>query len=93
MEANTIFDNLIIQNEGLTAYIPSFMDIKKGVIKDVPEDMELENLMQQLNSDKHNKHPIPFQITDAVRLKMKVKETNEEPERERWVRKESRAEM
>jgi hypothetical protein len=39
--------------------------------------MELENLMQKLNSDDHNTHPIPFHITDAVRLKMRVKETNE----------------
>jgi hypothetical protein len=45
--------------------------LKKGVIKDVPEDMELENLMQRLNSDKHNKHPIAFQIIDAVRLTLR----------------------
>jgi hypothetical protein len=55
----------IIQNEGQTAYILRYMVIKKGVIKDVAEDMELENFMQQLNSDNHNKHPIPFQITDT----------------------------
>jgi hypothetical protein len=72
MEANKVLDSLIIQNEGLTAYIPRYMVIKKGVIKDVPEDMELENFMQQPNSDNHNKHPIPFQITDAVRLQMRV---------------------
>jgi hypothetical protein len=65
--------------------------IKKGIIKDVLEDMELENLMQQLNSDIHNKHPIPFQIFDAVRHKMRVKETKEETEGERQVWKESRA--
>jgi hypothetical protein len=53
--------------------------------------MELENLMQQLNSDKHNKYSIPFQIIDAARLKMRVKETNEETKKERWVWKESRA--
>jgi hypothetical protein len=35
--------------ERLTAYIPMYMVIKNGVIKDVPEDMELENLMQQQN--------------------------------------------
>jgi hypothetical protein len=67
------------------------MVIKKGVIKDVPEDMELENLKQQLNSDNQNKHPTPFQVIDAVRLKMRVKETNEETKEERWVWKESRA--
>jgi hypothetical protein len=49
MEANKGLDSPIIQNEGLTAYIPRYMDIKKGVIKDVPEDMELGNLTQQLN--------------------------------------------
>jgi hypothetical protein len=59
------------------------MVIKNGVIKDVPEDMELENLSQQLNSGNHNKHSIPFQVIDAVRLKMRVKETNEETEGER----------
>jgi hypothetical protein len=53
--------------------------------------MELENLMQQRNSDNHNKHPIPLQINDAERLKMRVKETNEETKGERWVTKESRA--
>jgi hypothetical protein len=53
--------------------------------------MELENLMQQLNSDNHNKHPIPFQINDTVRLKIRVKETNEESKGERWVWKELRA--
>jgi hypothetical protein len=47
--------------------------------------------MQQLNSDNHNKYPIPFQITDAVRLKMRVKETNEEAKGERWEWRESRA--
>jgi hypothetical protein len=62
-----------------------------GVIKDVPEDMELENLTQQLNSDNQNKHPIHFQVTDTVTLKMTVKETNEETKEERWVSKESRA--
>jgi hypothetical protein len=58
------------------------MVIKKGVIKDVSEDMELENLMQQLNSNNQNKHPIPFQVIDAVTLKMRVKETNEETKEE-----------
>jgi hypothetical protein len=47
------------------------MVIKKGVIKDVPEDMELENLMQQFNLDNQNKHPIPFQITATVRQESK----------------------
>jgi hypothetical protein len=61
------------------------MLIKKRVIKDVPEDVELENLMQQLNSDNQNKHPIPFQIIDEIRLEMKVKETNEETEEKIWV--------
>jgi hypothetical protein len=51
--------------------------------------MELENLMQQLNSYNHNKHRIPFQIIDSVKLKMRVKETNEETKEERWT--ESRA--
>jgi hypothetical protein len=63
---------------------------KNTVIKEVPEDMEVENLMQQLNSDNHNKHPIPFQINDAVRLKIRFKETKKETEGERWVSKESR---
>jgi hypothetical protein len=45
MEANKVLGNPIIKNEGLIAYIPRYMVIKKGVIKDVPEDMELENLM------------------------------------------------
>jgi hypothetical protein len=62
MEANKALDSPIIQNEGLTAYIPRYMVIKKRVIKDVPEDMELENLMQQLNSDNHNRLLIPFQV-------------------------------
>jgi ribosomal silencing factor RsfS len=52
--------------------------------------MELENLMQQFNSDNH-KHSIPFQVTDAAKLNVIVKETNEETEKERWVLKESRA--
>jgi hypothetical protein len=78
MEANKVWDSPIIQNEGLTAYIPRYMAIKKGVNKDAPEDMELENLMEQLNPDNHNKHPISFQIIDATRLNMRVKETNEE---------------
>jgi hypothetical protein len=56
MEENIDLDSSIIENEGRTAYIPRYMFIKKGVIKDVPEDMELENLMKQLNSDNHNKH-------------------------------------
>jgi hypothetical protein len=59
------------------------MVIKKGVINDVPEKMEVENLMQQLNSDNSNKHPIRFQIIDAVTLKLRVKETNEETDREK----------
>jgi hypothetical protein len=53
--------------------------------------MELDYFMQQLNSDNHNKNAIPFEIIDAVRLKMRAKETNEKPEAERWVWKESRA--
>jgi hypothetical protein len=65
MEANKVLDSPIIQNEGLTAYIPRYMVIKKGVIKDVPEDMELGNLTQELNSDNQNKHPTPFQVIDA----------------------------
>jgi hypothetical protein len=91
MEANKALDSLLIQNEGLIAYIPRYMVIKKGVIKDIPEVTELEKLMQQLNSDNQNKHSIPFQVIDAVRLKMRVKETNEENKEERWVWKESRA--
>jgi hypothetical protein len=64
------------------------MVIKKGVIKDVPENMELENLTQQLNSDNQNKRSLPFQVIDAVRLKMRVKVTKEKPKEERWVWKE-----
>jgi hypothetical protein len=45
MEANKVLDIPTIQNEGLNAYIPRYMVIKKVVIKDVPKDMELENLM------------------------------------------------
>jgi hypothetical protein len=41
-----VLDSPIIQNDGLTAYIPRYMVIKMGVIKDVSKDMELENLMQ-----------------------------------------------
>jgi hypothetical protein len=67
------------------------MIIKKGFIKDIPKDMELENVMQQLNSDNHNKHSAAFQVTAAVRLKMRLKETNEETEGKRWVWKKSRA--
>jgi hypothetical protein len=58
IEGNKVLDSPIIQNEGLTAYISIYMAIKKGVIKDVPKDMELENLTQQLNSNNQNKHPI-----------------------------------
>jgi hypothetical protein len=53
--------------------------------------MELENLTQQLNSENQNKHPIPFQVIDAVRLKMRVKGTNEETKGEKCVWKKSRA--
>jgi hypothetical protein len=53
--------------------------------------MELGNLTQQLNLDNQNKHPIPFQVIDTVRLKLRVKEMNEETKEERWVYKESRA--
>jgi hypothetical protein len=67
------------------------MVIKKGGIKDVPEDMELENLTQQLNSDNQNKHPIPFQVIDAVGLRTRVKETNEETKEEIWAWRESKA--
>jgi hypothetical protein len=91
MEANKVLDSPIIQNEGLTAHIPRYMVIKRGVIKDVPENMELENLMQQLNLDNHNKYPTTFQIIAAVRLMMRVKETNEETKGERWVWKGRRA--
>jgi hypothetical protein len=38
-EANKVLDSPIIQNEGLTAYIPTDIIIKKGIIKDVPENM------------------------------------------------------
>jgi hypothetical protein len=55
------------------------MVAKKGVIKEVPEDMELEKLMQQLNMDNHNKHPIALQIIAAVRLTMRVKRRTKKP--------------
>jgi hypothetical protein len=64
------------------ACIRRYSVIKKGVITvitDVREDIDLQNLMQHLNSDSHKKQPIPFQINDAVRLKMRIKETTEEP--------------
>jgi hypothetical protein len=91
MEANKVLDSPLIQNEELTAYIPKYMVIKKGVIEDVPENMELDKLTQQLNSDNQNKHPILFQVIDALRLKMRVKETKEGTKEERWVWKYSRA--
>jgi hypothetical protein len=69
MEASKVWGNSVIQNEGLTAYNPGYIVVKKGVIKDVPDDMKLANLMQQLNSDNRKKHPILFQIIDAVKLK------------------------
>jgi hypothetical protein len=91
MEANNVLESPIIQNEELTAYIPRYVVIKKGLNKDVPEGMELENFIQQLNSNNHKKHALPFQIIDAVRFKMRVKETNEETEGERCVWEEWRA--
>jgi hypothetical protein len=36
MEANKVLDRPIIENEGLTAYIPRYMVSKKGVNKDEP---------------------------------------------------------
>jgi hypothetical protein len=51
MEVNTVLDSPVIENEGLTAYIPRYIVIKKGVIKDVPVDTELDKLTQQLNPD------------------------------------------
>jgi hypothetical protein len=63
MEANKVLDSLIIQNEGLTVYIPRYMFIKKRVIEDGPKDMKLENLMQRLNSDNHKKNtPYPSRL-------------------------------
>jgi hypothetical protein len=85
MEVNNVLDSFVIKKEGLTAYIPRYRVIQKGVIKDEPENKELENLMQQLNSDNHNKYPIPFHVIDAVKLKTRVKKKNEETEGERWV--------
>jgi hypothetical protein len=67
------------------------MVIKKGAIKHVPENIELENLTRRLNSDNRNKHPISFQVTDAARLQMRVRETDEDTKEERWAWKESRA--
>jgi hypothetical protein len=87
MEATKDLNSTIIQNERLTACIPRYVVIKKGVIKGVPEDRELENMIQQLNSDDQNKHLIPFKVIDAVRLKMRDKEPNEETEGERWARR------
>jgi hypothetical protein len=40
-------------------------------------------LTQQLNSDKQDKHPIPFQVTETVMLTMRVKETNEDAKEEK----------
>jgi hypothetical protein len=91
IEVNKVLDGPIIQKERLTAYIPRYMVIKNGVIKDVSKDMDLENLTQQLKSVDKNKHPITFQVIDAIRHKMRVKETNEEPKEEICVWKESRA--
>jgi hypothetical protein len=59
------------------------MVIKKGVIKNVPENMEFENWTEQFNSYKQNKHLITLQVIDAVTLKMRVKEANEETERDK----------
>jgi hypothetical protein len=44
------------------------MVIKKGFIKDVSKNMELENLMQQLNSDNDNKDPKILKETNAKDL-------------------------
>jgi hypothetical protein len=60
-----VLDSPIIQNEGLTVYIPRYMAIKKGVIKNVPEDLELEHLMQQLNLDNHNKPHTSRSLTQS----------------------------
>jgi hypothetical protein len=48
IEANKVLDSPINQKKKkeLTAYIPRCMVIKKGVIKDVPQDIKLENLTQ-----------------------------------------------
>jgi hypothetical protein len=71
MEVNNVLNSPIIQNEALTAYILRYIVIKKRVTKDIHEDMELNNLMQQLNLDNQNKHSIPFQVSDTVEETMK----------------------
>jgi hypothetical protein len=43
MEGNRVLDSTIIQNEGLAAQLSRYIVFKKGVIKDVPDNMELEN--------------------------------------------------
>jgi hypothetical protein len=92
MKENDFLNRGISKNEGLTvySYIPRYMVIKSGMKRDMPEDMELE-ILKQRNSDNHNKHPIRSQIIYAVRLKMRVKEKNEEGDREMLTWNESRA--
>jgi hypothetical protein len=60
MEANKVLDSPIIQNEELTTYFPRCVVIKKEVIKDLREDIELENFTQQLNSKKKKITPQTF---------------------------------
>jgi hypothetical protein len=77
MEAIKVLDSPIIQNE-----IPRYVVIKKGIIKDVPEDMDLESFMQQLNSDNHNKQRIPFQMNDALGLRESKRRTKKPREKD-----------
>jgi hypothetical protein len=80
MEANLVLDSPIIKNEGLSINIPRYIFIGNRVIKVLTEGMDLENLMQPLNSDNRNKHHIALLNTDGVRLQMRAKVKIEETE-------------
>jgi hypothetical protein len=65
---------------GFRAYIPRYAIITKTVIKDMPEEMDLNILVRQLNNDNNNKHLHQQQIVDAYGLRIKVRAKDERSE-------------
>jgi hypothetical protein len=58
VEANRALNNPIIKDARFRAYIPRYTIIKKRVIKDILEDMDLNILVRQLNNHNVTCRPI-----------------------------------
>lgn len=77
LDANQLIDDPIIAENNLKAFIPSFRLIRRGIIKDIDEDITEEEILENMESE--------FKILRVRRLNKRNRNSNRQENDPKWL--------